>query len=187
MKKKSKKTKPRILHCTDIASSSLFRIEQVGLEFSNGSKALYERVHGTGPGAVLIVAMPDPEHVLLVSEYAVGTDRYELGFPKGRLEADEEPVPAANRELMEETGYAAGQLRYLQMLTVAPGYFSHQTHVVLATELIPQTAEGDEPEPLELINWPLADMDGLLKRDDFTEARSMAALFLVKELAGAAG
>lgn len=174
--------KPDIIGCKDLAQSRLFRIEQVELRFSNGTQTLYERVHATGQGAVLVVAMPDPGHVLLVKEYAVGTDRYELGFPKGRLEADELPVSAANRELMEETGYAANELKYLRMLTVAPGYFSHLTHVVLATDLYPQTADGDEPEPMQVIHWPLAKLSELLLREDFSEARSMAALFLVREL-----
>ena len=40
----------------------------------------------TGVGAVIIVAMPDDEHVLLIREYACGVHRYELGLPKGRLE-----------------------------------------------------------------------------------------------------
>lgn len=182
MPNSGKNSKPRILGYDTVAQSRLFRIEEVQLEFSNGTQALYERVQGTGSGAVLIVAMPDDEHVLLVREYAVGTERYELGFPKGRLEADELPVSAANRELMEETGYAANKVQYLRSLTVAPGYFSHQTHLVLATDLYPQSADGDEPEPVKVVQWPLAKLSELLRRDDFSEARSIAALLLIKEL-----
>mgnify|MGYP001815728673 CR=1 FL=1 len=181
MTNSGKNSKPRILGCNAVAQSRLFRIEEVQLEFSNGTLALYERVQATGSGAVMIVAMPDDDHVLLVREYAVGTERYELGFPKGRLEADELPESAANRELMEETGFAANKLQYLRSLTVAPGYFSHETHVVLATDLHPQPANGDEPEPVEVVQWPLARLPELLQRDDFSEARSIAALLLIRE------
>ena len=52
-------------------------------------------------------------------------------------------------------------------------------HVVVAKDLYPETLEGDEPEPLEVVKWPLAKIDELLARDDFTEARSIAALLLV--------
>ena len=45
--------------------------------------------------------------MLLVREYAAGVHRYELGLVKGRIDAGESPVEAANRELMEEAGYGA--------------------------------------------------------------------------------
>lgn len=50
----------------------------------------------------------------------------------------------------------------------------------LAEGLTPAPLPGDEPEPLEVIHWPLDDLDGLLARDDLTEARSIAALFLAR-------
>ena len=66
-------------------------------------------------------------------------------------------------------------------VTVAPGYFGHVTHIVLAEDLYPAEAEGDEPEPVEVVPWRLAELPALLARDDFTEARSMVALFLAQE------
>ena len=57
---------------------------------------------------------------------------------------------AANRELMEEAGYGARDIRSLRSITLAPGYMSHQTHLVLARDLYPQRLPGDEPEALEV-------------------------------------
>ena len=53
--------------------------------------------------------------------------------------------------------------------------------IVLARDLYPQTLEGDEPEPLEVVNWPLSQADELLGREDFKEARCVAALFLAQK------
>jgi ADP-ribose diphosphatase len=53
--------------------------------------------------------------------------------------------------------------------------------ILLAFDLYPQQLEGDEPEPLEVIRWPLAQYQELLVRSDFTESRSVAGLFLAQQ------
>ncbi|MFZ5621987.1 MAG: ADP compounds hydrolase NudE [Pseudomonadota bacterium] len=174
-------SKPKILNVKPLAESRLFRIEQVDLRFANGIETQYERLVAAGGGAVLIVPMRDAETVLLIREYAVGVERYELGLPKGRTEAGEDVLATANRELMEELGFAARRLTPLAGLTVAPGYFGHVTQVVLAEDLYPQRRAGDEPEPIEVVPWRLDALDALLAREDFSEARSIAALFMVRE------
>lgn len=173
--------KPQILSVKTVAESRLFRIEQVDLRFSNGVEAAYERLHGAADGAVLVVPLREDGHVLLVREYAVGVERYELGLPKGRIEPGEDVLTTANRELMEELGYAARRLTPLAALTVAPGYFGHVTHVILAEDLHPQRRDGDEPEPIEVVPWRMDALADLLLREDFSEARSIAALFMVRE------
>lgn len=173
--------KPRILSSRTVARSRLFHVEEVELEFSNGVNTRYERLVGSARGAVLIVPVMSDGNVLLIREYAAGTHRYELALPKGRIEPGEDLLDAANREIMEEVGYGARILTHLTSLTVAPGYLSHTTHVVLAQELHPQRLEGDEPEDIEVVPWPLAQIEALMGREDFTEARSIAALYLARE------
>jgi ADP-ribose diphosphatase len=107
-------------------------------------------------------------------------DRYELGLPKGVVDVGEDPLAAAHRELREEIGMGARELHLIHSLSLAPGYIKHTSHLVLARDLYPDAAEGDEPEPIEVVPWPLAGLDALLAREDFTEARSIAALFLAR-------
>lgn len=173
--------KPTILNRATLAKTRLFHIEQLDLRFTNGVETRYERLLGSPQGAVLIVPMLDDDTVLLIREYAAGTDRYELALPKGRIEQDEELLVAANREIMEEVGYAANSLHHLTSYSLAPGYVGHFTHVVLARELYPNKVEGDEPEPLEVVPWRLSELAQLLARNDCSEARSIAALFMTRE------
>ena len=84
-----------------------YRMERLDLEFSNGERRRFERLHGRGHGAVIVVPMLDADTVLLVREYAAGFHRYELGLVKGRIDAGETPEQAADRELKEEAGYGA--------------------------------------------------------------------------------
>ncbi|WED44617.1 ADP compounds hydrolase NudE [Legionella cardiaca] len=164
-----------------IAKSNLFTIEQMQLHFANGAERVYERIRSHGHGAVLIVAITAAESLLLVREYAAGTDAYELGFPKGVVNQGETSLEAANRELREEVGVAAKKLHSLRRMTLAPGYFGAALDLVVAYDLYHSPLPGDEPEPLEVVEWPLDAMDELLLRPDFSEARSIAALFLVKQ------
>ena len=125
--------------------------------------------------------MLDNSTVMLIREYAAGVHRYELALPKGKIEDEEPLLEAANREIMEEIGYGARTLTHLTSLTVAPGYLSHETHIVLAEDLFEQRCVGDEPEEIEVIPWKMDELTELLAHDECTEARSIAALFLVRE------
>jgi len=176
------KQKPTVSKREIIAKTRIFKVEAMSLEFSNGQQRQYERLVGSKTGAVLIVAKPTNDSVLLVSEYAAGTDRYELAFPKGKIDAGESPLEAANRELREETGYAANKLTHISSMTVAPGYLGHTTHIIVAEDLFDSPMEGDEPESLEVSEWTFVQLAELLARDDFTEARSIAAFYLARDL-----
>ncbi|MBI1195803.1 MAG: ADP compounds hydrolase NudE [Gammaproteobacteria bacterium] len=175
--------KPEIMATETLARTRLFHVEQLDLRFANGVTTRYERLGRTGGnGAVLIVPMRSDDEVLLIREYAAGVDRYELALPKGRIEPDESPLDAANRELQEETGYGARKLRHLAGLTVAPGYMGHVTQIILAEDLYESRLSGDEPEEIEVVPWSLKDLAGLIACEDCTEARSIAALFMAREV-----
>jgi ADP-ribose diphosphatase len=156
-------------------------VEDVDLEFGNGERRLFHRVRAQGAGAVAVVPLLDDDTVLLVREYAAGVHRYELGLVKGRIDAGETPEQAADRELKEEAGYGARSLLRLRALSLAPTYMSHQTHVVLARDLYPERLPGDEPEELEVVPWRLDALHELILRDEFSEGRSIAALFLARD------
>jgi ADP-ribose diphosphatase len=172
---------PKIRASSEHDPGRLFKIERLDLEFSNGNRRTYERLRSRGLGAVIVVAMADDETVLLVKEYAAGLHHYELGLVKGRLEAGETILEGAQRELREEIGFGARELLELTSLSLAPGYMTHITHVVLARQLYPAKLEGDEPEELEIIPWRLSDLYSLVQRPDCTEGRSIAALYITRD------
>lgn len=174
--------KPEIQAVHQIAQSRLFTIEALDLRFSNGNTACFERLKGNNKrGGVLIIPVI-ADQFILVREYGAGTDSYELMFPKGKIDPGETPQQAANRELQEEVGFAAKNTRYLKGLSLAPGYLSHVTHVILATDLYPSQLSGDEPEPLQVHYFKLADIEKLIWEDDITEGRTIAAMYMLWSL-----
>lgn len=172
---------PKIVKKEEAARSRIFCVEALHLEFSNGEKRIYERLKAGGSGAVLIVAINEQNELMLIREYAAGTERYELALPKGLIDAGEQPLEAANRELKEEVGFGATNLIELKQVTLAPGYLSHKMSIVLAQNLYPEKLEGDEPEPIEVVPYPLNKLDELIADPEFTEARSIAALYLARD------
>ena len=173
---------PEVIHSEIIARTNIFRVERRDLRFSNGVEVSHERLVGSENGAVLIVPMLDDNTVLMIREFATGMHRYELALPKGRIEPNEPLLEAANREIMEEVGYGAHKLQHLTSFTVAPGYLSHETHIVLAEDLYEERHEGDEPESIEVVPWHLDALTELVAQQECTEARSIAALFMVQAL-----
>ncbi|WP_445158217.1 ADP compounds hydrolase NudE [Halomonas sp. E14] len=173
--------KPQVLSRHSVAKSRLFHIESLELRFSNGAERTFERLSGSDQGAVMIIAMPDPDHVLLIREYAAGFEDYVLTLPKGLVDPGEDIITAANRELMEECGFGARLIEPLVELSLAPNYMRHRMQVLLATDLYPKRLPGDEPEPLEVETHALEELPALLLRDDFHEARAIAALYIARD------
>lgn len=175
--------KPKILKRAIVAQSRLFQIETMDLEFSNGATRQYERLlrGGDNMAAVLIVPMLDNETVLLIREYSGGVDRYELGLAKGKVDKGEGILQAANRELKEEVGYGAHKIQQISSFSIAPSYMEHMTEIILAEDLYPKKLPGDEPEELQVVPWKLDNLTELVLSEQCTEARSIAALYLVRD------
>ena len=183
MNKKSQiSSNPVILKKATIAKTRLFNVEELEMSFSNGEKRTYERLVAGPNGAVMIVPVTKDNCLLLIREYSAGTENYQLAFPKGLMEIGESVEQAANRELKEEVGFGANKFSTMKQMSLAPGYLTHKMNLILAEDLYPESLDGDEPEPLEVVHWPINDLDQILEQPDFTEARSIAALFLAKRI-----
>ncbi|MEQ5835645.1 ADP compounds hydrolase NudE [Marinobacter sp. NFXS9] len=173
--------KPEILDTRLVARSRLFGIESVHLRFSNGEEREFERLRTPPLAGVMCVPLLDDDTVVLIREYGAGLENYQLTLPKGAYEHGEDWRQAANRELREEIGYGARSLTHLKDMSLSPGYMGHKIRVVIARDLYEEWLEGDEPEPLEVLTWKLSDLESLVQREDMTEARVIAALYMVRE------
>lgn len=169
-----------ILKIETLAKTRIFEVQAVDLRFSNGEERTYERLKPQGRSAVLVIPIQNNE-LIFIKEYAVGPERYELSFPKGIVDAGEDPVESANRELQEEIGFRAKKLDFLRSLYSGPSHMYGLMHVFVAQDLYPSQLEGDEPEPLEIVRYPLDKIDELLADSTFAEARNLSALFMLRE------
>jgi len=127
------------------------------------------------PGAVAIVAH-DGERLLLVRQPREAVNETALlELPAGKLDAEgESPLETAQRELAEEVGKGARAWQHLVTFYTSPGFVDEECHVFLATDLFDRSAEPDENERIEIVEHPLAELDGLIK--DCRDAKSLVGL-----------
>lgn len=179
------KEKPEILNKRLLSPQEVadrgFQIEEMHLQFSNGERRYYRRIRSRGFRVALIVPMLDAETVLLIREYAAGEHDYQLQLPKGRVEPGESVLEAADREMKEEIGKGSNNLQIVNKLTVLPGFMAQNTDIVLAENLYDERLPGDEPEELEVVPWAMSDLFELAQHPECTEARSIAALYYVRD------
>ena len=135
------------------------------------------------PGAVGIVAY-DERTVWLVRQprEAVSEDAL-LEIPAGLLDvAGESPEQAARRELAEEIGRAAHAWRPILSYYSSAGFTDERVHLFCATELFAQRAERDEGERIEVLPWPLGELDAAIAQT--RDAKTLIGLmWLARELA----
>lgn len=176
----SERAAPTVKNTKWLTHSRLFHVEELELEFSNGETRVYERLNPGAHKAVMIVAMPDANTVLLAREYGAGIGDYYLSLPKGAVDRGESIVAAADRELKEEMGYGAKHIQEIKTLQLSPSYMGNSLTVVFATGLYEEKLPGDEPEEIEVLHYPLNQLDTLLFGDELREAYALAALMLVR-------
>ena len=162
-----------------MAKSRLFEIQAVDLKFSNGIDRTYERFRPFNRDSVMVIAI-DGEDLLLVREYAVGTEQYELGFVKVVWIREKRPNKVRIANCRKKL--ALGQkMEVLRTMKINPQIMGHKMHVLLGEDLYPNQLEGDEPEPLEIVRYPLSQLDALLDSDEFNEARNLTALYTLRD------
>src|SRR4051812_4730323 len=133
------------------------------------------------PGAVAMVAH-DERFLYLVRQprEAVGEDAL-LELPAGKLDLPgESPIECAKRELAEEVGKAASQWRELKRFYTSPGFAEEEVTVYLATDLDDASADAEEDESLEIVAWPLADLDGAI--EECRDSKSLIGMLLFRDL-----
>ena len=147
------------------------RVDTVRL--ASGREATRETVEH--PGAVGILAW-DGERVALVRQWRHAAAQPLLEIPAGTLDAGEEPLATARRELAEECALAADHWEAGPTFYTAPGFCTERLTLFLATDLRPASVAGPEDEELEL-SWPtLGGALAALDAGEIADAKTVAGL-----------
>jgi ADP-ribose pyrophosphatase len=157
------------------------RIAKVRLEdFRYEDGAVEEREVVGHPGAVAIVAH-DGERLFMVRQPREPVDEPALlELPAGKLDVEgESRLDCAKRELAEEIGRAAAEWRELKRLYPSPGILEEEVTIFEATGLSEVDANPDEDERLEIVTFPLAEVDRAI--EECRDGKSLVGLMLLRE------
>jgi ADP-ribose pyrophosphatase len=148
--------------------------------FRRGDGEEVEREVVSHPGAVGIV-VHDERVVYLVRQprEAVGENAL-LEIPAGKLDEEgESPLETAKRELAEEIGKSAAQWSELKRFYTTPGWADEEFTLFLATGLSDAEAEADDTESIEIVEWPLDDLDAAIEQTG--DAKSLVGLLILRD------
>jgi len=153
------------------------RIDQ--FRYADGSTS--ERQVISHPGAVAIVAH-DEQILWLVRQPREATGEAALlELPAGKLDVDgESPLECAQRELAEEIGKSASEWRELKRFYTSPGFAEEEVTVFLATGLEDADHEPDPEERIEIVAWPLDDLEGAIEA--CSDSKSLIGMLLLTQL-----
>ena len=154
-------------------------------ELINGDIVRREVVHH--PGGVTIIPVEEDGTVWCVRQFRYPMQREMLEVPAGKLEYGEKPLPAAERELGEETGLTAGRMVYLGECCTSPGFSTEVLHIYLALELRRGEAHPDEDEFLNVEKHSLETLTDMVMAGEIDDAKTIIAVLKARRFLEAEG
>lgn len=131
--------------------------------------------------AVTLLPLDEEGQVWFIRQYRLAARKELLELPAGVMESGETPLQAAQREMREEIGQAAGDLQEIASFYLAAGYTTEKMHVFLATDLYPSPLPGDVNEVLTVERIPLEQALQLAKTGAIEDAKTLVALLLAPQ------
>lgn len=177
---------PRAFERVDGETVYSGRLIDVRIErFRHADGAVESREIVRHQGAVGVLAYDERELWLVRQPREAVGEPDLLEIPAGRLDVEgEEPLQAAQRELAEEIGRGAGSWEPILSYYSSAGFTDERVHLFAATELHPASAESEENERIEIVRWPLCELDKAIS--ECADAKTLIALmWLDRRLNGA--
>ena len=154
----------RQIDSTAVFDGALLKVRRDRVRLPDGREALREYI--LHPGAAIILPVLDDGRVVLVRQYRYPVGRETLEFPAGKIDAGESSHTAAERELLEETGYRAGSLEFAFTVHPCVGYADERIDYYLATRLVHVGHPGEDGEFLSTV---VVSLDEMLRQADSGE------------------
>ncbi len=144
---KKKQLKARLLSSKVVYHGPAFWVTSDHVQEPHGIRARRDIVHHTG--SVVILAVEERAgvpYILLEHQYRHAAQQFMWELPAGRIDKGEKELPAAKRELLEETGYRALHWKRILKFYASPGFVAETMSLFLARGLKAGTAQPEADE-----------------------------------------
>jgi ADP-ribose pyrophosphatase len=151
-------------------------IEQRDVRLPNGLERQKVIVHPSNAVAILPI---EGKRCKLIRQYRYAIDDYIIEAPAGTLESGEEPLAAAGRELIEETGFTARTIEPRGFIITTPGYTDEKIFLYEARGLSPsQKFEKDDDEVIEVVEVLIQDLNQMIQDGTLVDAKTICLIHL---------
>ncbi len=185
--KTSSNLKARLISSHTVYRGPVFWVTTDDVQEPGGVRARRDIIHHTGSVVVLAVdESGSTARVLLERQYRHAANGYLWELPAGRIDPGEKPLPAAKRELLEETGYTASHWRRIFNFYASPGFVAETMSVYLATGLCAGPAQPEADEVIHKRMVPLRTAVRMVMRGTIRDAKTISSiLWLDHQVRGA--
>ena len=159
---------------------SFLRVQKDRITLPDGKVTTREYIRH--PGAVVIVPLLDDGSVLLERQFRYPLDRVFIEFPAGKIDAGEDPLLCAQRELREETGYTASSWRHLCTIHNAIAYSDEHLEIYLARGLVAGPASLDDGEFLDTFTARPEEILAWVRNGQITDVKTIIGAFWLEKL-----
>jgi ADP-ribose diphosphatase len=156
----------------------LFRVTEDHARDSTGFEIRRSIVRHAG--SAVMMAVDARQRILLVRQYRLPARSNLWELPAGRLDPGENPLQAARRELVEETGYRARRWKKLISFYPSPGYVSEKMTIFLATDLIAGEAQPMDDERIQCRWFRAAEIERMIRANRIPDGKTIIGFFVWK-------
>ena len=138
-------------------------------------------------GSIVILAVDDTKSkrdplIVMERQYRHAAKEYLLEVPAGKMEAGEDALVGAKRELLEETGYRAKRWRKMVRYFASPGFLGEWMQVFIAEGLTAGTAQPEYDEQLEIELMPLSKLLAMIDEGKVRDGKTLISVMLYDRL-----
>ncbi len=157
-----------------LVKGNFLEVRRDTVELPSGSTATREYV--VHPGAVAIVALLDDGRLVMERQFRYPVGHVVTEIPAGKLEAGEDPLRCAQRELLEETGYSAREWASAGLIHNAAAYSTEIIHLFFARGLSLGARQLDDGEFIETCLLDARQLDAMASRGELTDVKTLIGL-----------
>ncbi len=176
-----KSKKEKLLSSQVVYEGPLFRVLHNEILDPDGNPSTREVIRHNGSVVILAVdnssSKRDPL-ILMERQYRHAAGQYLWELPAGKLEAGEEPLSGAERELAEETGYHARKWKLLVEYYASPGFLGESMKVFLAEKLVAGEAHPEEDEQIQIHMVKLSEVLKAIDKGIIIDGKTLTAVQL---------
>ncbi len=164
---------------TVVHTGKIFNVEEHKYITPDKKEFTYDIVKHNG--AVAIVTLLNGK-IVLTKQYRPAAGKVIYEIPAGKLELNEQPEECAKRELLEETGLLARNIKKLTSFYSAVGFCTEVIHLYYVDEVMTALQQLDEDEFIELYKFSIEELIEMIENGEIIDAKTILCVYMIKDM-----